>query len=452
MTFNIKISSIARSVQAILFACVCFSSCCPDNVPYDVKHMKTFHELTTPQNTVDFRVDNLALFVDYSNCISDGMQSTFYQQMVSPLVAATKEFWAIKENDITKENGSVYALLNNVQEVNYAALDKAIAQMAERDTESVLLTDGELFTQTATKNNPNNPYMHAAFKKWLLEGHDIHIIAEPYQERYRGNLFNKKRFYIIFTDDRIDGNVYSRIKDIVDFEQFPQVDEFHLSGNYPWIVPSNGKASDICSIVGANVEPHGSYEIQDWQVDWKNIVNLIVNGYDEEGNPLPNGEKLIGGLRINKNAFGAYRISDIDVKVSNINTEYFELYNQIELGQKVGRIEIKPSLIENFIIVNKDKFNKHGMADLYFDINNFAPNADLNGKPFNYFKIEIIIAGLQDIIGNNIEMFNFDSITNAGQTNVSISESLKNCVFDPELKSQLLGKVIYTIYVKSDKY
>lgn len=246
--------------------------------------------------------------------------------------------------------------------------------------------------------------------------------------------------------------MYSRIKDIVDFEQFPQVDEFHLSGNYPWIVPSNGKASDICSIVGANVEPHGSYEIQDWQVDWKNIVNLIVNGYDEEGNPLPNGEKLIGGLRINKNAFGAYRISDIDVKVSNINTEYFELYNQIELGQKVGRIEIKPSLIENFIIVNKDKFNKHGMADLYFDINNFAPNADLNGKPFNYFKIEIIIAGLQDIIGNNIEMFNFDSITNAGQTNVSISESLKNCVFDPELKSQLLGKVIYTIYVKSDKY
>ena len=26
-------------------------------------------------------------------------------------------------------------------------------------------------------------------------------------------------------------------------EQFPQVDEFHLSGNYPWIVPENGKVS-----------------------------------------------------------------------------------------------------------------------------------------------------------------------------------------------------------------
>ena len=59
-----------------------------------------------------------------------------------------------------------------------------------------------------------------------------------------------------------------------------------------------------------------AYEIQDWQVDWKNIINLIVNAYDDNGNPLPNGEKLIGGLKINKNAFGCYRISDIDVSIS----------------------------------------------------------------------------------------------------------------------------------------
>ncbi len=73
-------------------------------------------------------------------------------------------------------------------------LDNAINQMAERNGESVMLTDGELFTQTATKNNPNNPYMHAAFKKWLLKGHDIHIIAEPYQEVYKGQTFNKNAF------------------------------------------------------------------------------------------------------------------------------------------------------------------------------------------------------------------------------------------------------------------
>jgi len=324
--------------------------------------------------------------------------------------------------------------------------------MAQREGESVMLTDGELFTQTATKNNPNNPYMHNAFKKWLLKGHDIHIIAEPFQEKYHGKIYSKKRFYIIFTDDRVQGNIYDRIKEIVDMEQFPQVDEFHLSGNYPWIVPENGKISVSNEIVAANVTSCMAYEIQDWQVDWKNIINLIVNAYDDNGNPLPNGEKLIGGLKINKNAFGCYRISDIDVRVININDEYFNLYNIIESNEKVEKIGNAGPAIENFLIVDKDEFKKHGMADIYFDINNFAPNGDLTGKPYNYFRIDIVINNLENILDNSIDMFNFDSITSDGQTNISISESLKNCVFDPELINQLKGKVLYSIYVKSDKY
>lgn len=101
--------------------------------------------------------------------------------------------------------------------------------------------------------------MHAAFKNWLLRGHDIHILAEPFQEVFNGNTFNKKRFYIIFTDNRIEGNIYDRIKEIVNFEEFPQVDEFHLSGNYPWIVPSNGHNSEPNAIVAAQIQdtrPH----------------------------------------------------------------------------------------------------------------------------------------------------------------------------------------------------
>lgn len=246
-----------------------------DNVPYDTKHIADFHRLSNNAEVIDITNDKLALYVDYSNCIANGMTSSFYQKMVSPLTAATKEYWSIKGNAITQEDGDTYHLLNNVTEVNYAALDKAIEQMAQREGESVMLTDGELFTQTATKNNPNNPYMHNAFKKWLLKGHDIHIIAEPFQEKYHGKIYSKKRFYIIFTDDRVQGNIYDRIKEIVDMEQFPQVDEFHLSGNYPWIVPENGKISVSNEIVAANVTSCMAYEIQDWQVDWK--ISLILS-------------------------------------------------------------------------------------------------------------------------------------------------------------------------------
>ena len=452
-----KISLLSVAVLGVILAGISLLSCGNDNVPYDIKHLDKLHAVTTETEETDLTPEDLSLFVDYSNCIANGMQSTFYQKMVSPITAATKHYWSIKGDLITEETLSdsgkgVYYLLNNVEETNYAALDKAIEQMSNSDSESVMLTDGELFTQTSTKNNPNNPYMHAAFKKWLLKGHDIHIIAEPFKETYNGQVYDKKRFYIIFTDDRIEGNIYDRIKEIVNFEDFPEVDEFHLSGNYPWPVPSNGKASQPNDIVGVQITPHGSYEIQDWQVDWKNIINLISNGYDEQGNLLPNGEKLIGGLKINKNAFGAYRIKDVAVNVYNINADYFDIYNQIEAGEKVGKTQMTSPLLQNFIIVDTVEFKKHGNVDLYFDINKFNPKGELDGKPFNYFKIDIVVKDLENILGNSIDMFNFDSIVNQGQTNVSISESLKNCVFNPDLMNQLKGKVLYTIYVKSDKY
>lgn len=455
MTSTTKITLLVTVLAGVIFAGVSLVSCKQDNVPYDTKHLDKFHQLTTKGEGNDLTASDLSLFVDYSNCIANGMQSAFYQKMVSPLTAATKHYLSIKGDSITEEslsNQSVYYLLNNVQETNYAALDKAVEQMANRNSESVLLTDGELFTQTATKNNPNNPYMHAAFKNWLLRGHDIHILAEPFQEVFNGNTFNKKRFYIVFTDDRIEGNIYDRIKEIVNFEDFPEVDEFHLSGNYPWIVPTNGKSSQPNEIVASETTAYGSHEVQDWQVDWKNIINLILNGYDEHGNLLPNGEKLIGGLKVNKNAFGCYRIKDVDVVVSNINADYYDIYNRIEMGEKVGKTQITPQALQNFIIVDSNEFQKHGNVDLYFDIENFAPDGELDGKPFNYFKIDIVVKDLENILGNSIDMFNFDSVVNQGQTNVSISESLKNCVFDPDLINKLKGKVLYTIYVKSDKY
>lgn len=452
MTSTTKITLLITALTGVIFAGVSFVSCKQDNVPYDTKHLDKFHQLTTKGEGNDLTASDLSLFVDYSNCIAKGMESPFYQAMVSPLTANTKHFWSIKGDRISEESGDVYSLLNNVVETNYAALDAAIEQMAVGNGESIMLTDGELFTQTATKCNPNNPYMTSAFKKWLLKGHDIHILAEPFQEVYNGKTFNKKRFYIIFTDDRIEGNIYDRVRKIVKLEDFPQVDEFHLSGNYPWKVPSNGSNSEPNAIVAAQIKPFGSFEIQDWQVDWENIVNLIVNGYDESGNPLPNGEKLIGGLKIDKNAFGCYRIKDVDVVVSDINADYFDIYNRLEMGQKVGKTQITPSELSNFIIMDSDEFKKHGNVDLYFDINNFAPKGVLTGKPFNYFKIEIVVKELENILENNIDMFNFDSVVEQGKTNVSISESLRNCVVDTDLPNALKNKVLYTIYVKSDKF
>ena len=92
MSSNYKISLLITVVLGVIIAGFSLVSCKKDNVPYDTKHLDRFHALTTVTEDITLRSGDLSLFVDYSNCIAKGMQSPFYQKMVSPLTAATKHY------------------------------------------------------------------------------------------------------------------------------------------------------------------------------------------------------------------------------------------------------------------------------------------------------------------------------------------------------------------------
>ena len=254
-------------------------------------------------------------------------------------------------------------------------------------------------------------------------------------------------------------NIYKRICEVVDLKQFQQVDEFHLSGNYPWVVPTGGKEGAKHSIpaddLDAKVTSHGNFEIQDWETDWETINDLVINATDSiTDEPLPNGKKVIGGLHINRNAFGCYRIKNIGVRATVINTDYTEaLYDSLANHSHIPELTPEDNVpLDDFIIFDAKEFDNHGNVDLYFDTESFNPKIELTGSPYNYIKIEIVITDLENILGNSIDMFTFDSMVNVGKPNISISESLKNCVFGKELKDRLIGKVLYTIYIKTDKF
>ena len=84
MSSNNKITLLVMAVFGVIIAGVSIVSCKKDNVPYDFKHLDKFHSLTTAIEDVNLNPGDLSLFVDYSNCIAKGMQSSFYQNMVSP--------------------------------------------------------------------------------------------------------------------------------------------------------------------------------------------------------------------------------------------------------------------------------------------------------------------------------------------------------------------------------
>lgn len=421
--------------------------------PVDTKHISAFHETNFATSDKQL-VEGLALYVDYSTCNKLGQHSPFFQALEPTFTHLTTEYYSIKGSNIIKEDlseKSVYELLRNIQEVNYAELKNAAEIIAAGTMESVLLTDGEYFTQNMAKGNENNPWLTDALKAWIEKGFDIHIFAEPYDEVNKGKTYHKKRFYIIFTDDRKDNNAYDRICKTVHLEDFQDVDEFHISASHPKMKGNGNNSAVYNPTLQCNVQGNGSYEIADWYgCDWGTIERYVINASDANtGEALENGESIIE-LGIDKNSFGCYRITDLDLKVYDINQEYADYYFAKEGGTAAVKISNALTEIPNFMLIDNAEFKNHSNINIYFNRSWFDPHI-LIGTPYNYFKIDIVIRDVESIFDHHREKFEFESICNAGHKNVSVATSIEQCLADHDILEMMKNQVAYTIYVKSER-
>lgn len=432
------------------------TSCClfdsrPDSAPDD-KYLSDFHNkyFQYTGNESMLNENDLSLFVDYSTCITLGQHSPFFQSLVPSFVAATKHYYSIKGDKIVEEqNINVFQALSNIVEVNYADLKQAANLIVNGNSEGVLLTDGEYYQKNIAGGGISDPYMANAFKQWLKKGHDIYILAEPYLEGPQK--YNKKRFYFLFTDRRLEENIYKRICETTKLENYPDVEMFHLSASHPTIMAEKGK-SKINEIISASNKNYGLYEIQDWPVDWKTIEEYIMGAVDEStGEPLQYGNPVISGLSVDRNSYGGFRISDISIKVYDINADYYNFYTETEAptGLDLSSISLTESV--NAFVYDKEEFNKHGNINIHFDVPMWNPSF-LSSKPFNFTKIDINVSDVENVFDNYEDMFNFDAIGLPGKQNTSVSESVKQALFDKDIQNMMKSANLYTIYIKSNKY
>lgn len=429
-------------------------SSCSNHIPTDdcgkySAYMEEFHYLNFFKGIDAIEPGNLSLYVDYSTCNVLGQNSAFYQALVPSWVAAAKNFYSIKGTEIEKVEGQIFTLLRSINEVNYAELADAISRMANSNSESVLLTDGEYYQQSIAKGHINDPYMADALKTWLKKGHDIFVFTEPYVEPCNGRLYNKKRFYIIFTDVRLRDNIYDRITQTVKLQDFQDVEMFHLSADHPSLA-AEGSGTKPNENLSADVKGFGSFEVQEWQIDWKNgIEPLVVYAVNPQtGEALPDGESFTGGLKVDRNSFGGYRITDVASKVYNINQEFTDFCIAKQDGEKY-KSDITLISSDNFIKLDEKEFQKHGIINLYFDSQMYTPDPVLNGRPYNFIKIDICVTGVQEMFSQFAHQFEFDSIDMPGQTNTSVAESIKQCLADPDIRTLISTCPIYTIYIKA---
>ncbi len=424
------------------------------DTPDDSSKLTDFHTYNFASQSHQLE-DGLALFVDYSTCNQLGQHSEFFQALEPSFTRLATSYYSIKGAQIAEEDikeQDVYTRLRNIKEENYAELKQAAQQIANGTQESVLLTDGEYFTQNMAKGHDNDPWLADALIQWVKNGHDIHIISEPYEEPYKGRIYAKKRFYILFTDDNKPNNIYDRICKTVSLENYPDVDEFHITCNRPNLKGnSQTNASEQNPILSSKSKGFGNYEIQDWEMcDWGTIEKLIVNGIDQEtGESLENGEWLMK-LGIDRNSFGGYKIEDISLKVYDINQEYADYYFAKQQGIPATKIQSELTEIENFMLLDTDEFKKHSNIDIYFNKMWFNPDV-FTGSPYNYFKIDISIQSVRPIFEHHREKFEFEKLGNPGEINKSIASSIEQCLADQDILDMMQGQTVYSIYVKSNK-
>ena len=427
----------------------------------DSRYLLDFHnKILTESNFVKpmLKEDDLALFVDYSNCIAVGQHSDFFNSLRSSFVAATRHYYSIKGSVITEEKEvlkDVYKELCNIQEVHYADLKSAANMIVNRDAEGVLMTDGEYYERNIAKGHVSDPYLADSFKTWLRKGHDIYIIAEPFTETKDSLLFNKKRFYFLFTDSRLEGNIYQRIRKTANLD-FPGITQLHLSASRPEVILTGKEHLTINpDLMSEQYKKEGNVEILDWTAAiWSNIETLVIAARDDQtGNILEKGKVAISGLNVDKTSYGCFKITDITFDVYNIGYEYADYYNQKEMQIPDDSINVVlPKPVTNAFVYDKDTFAKEGRIDIYFDAQMWNPTSVLTGNDFNYTMIDINVAAVENQTNDYDFLFEFDDINDPGKKNISVSQSVKQALFDPEIQKMMNSAKLYTILIRSNAY
>ncbi len=410
---------------------------CGKNTPENADLLYDFHKATTPAFQHEIHLDSVALYVDYTTGLAMKSRIKFYWEIMKPIfVSKTESYYSIKGQDISKEAGDVGMLLDGVSNYENPNLKDALNRIVDSDHESILITDAELV-------NPSEPFMKDAFIKWLLKGHDVFIIAEPYFE----GPTKKNIFYFVFSDSKLDGNIADYIKRVGKIHHFPKISSFNLSTT-AFVKGMKGGHSDPNGFVQAMVTRNGDFELQEWSTGWEDkIEKYVLNIKDRKGNDLPESAVLIDGLQLDRMSIGGMRITGVQMKVYNINEEYSDYCNAVNEGQ-TPEIDRNFGEFDHFIIQDMKAFDSNSVFKLYFDRQNYDDSI-LDGKPFNYFKISFYINEIQESLDDIKDFLVFEDRFKKGYKNVSVFESVKQTLEDKDVNDFLANSPIYSIYVKA---
>jgi len=382
------------------------------------------------------------LYLDHSTCIIDAVANSPVFRALRPnlgqycdtlVLIKRTEFEAIP---LRRDANEVSRALQTIKEdISFADIREAAFRISRDNQQAILISDCESYYNNIWLDF--EPYFTEPFINWLKKGHSIYIIVEPYQENYKKAVYQKKRFYFLFTDNKmaapISVNMLAQLQPLQGTGAFSV---FKMT-NSDILVKREGEM--IEQDLEFEIVENAGYEYVSINNTWDNIREYIMK-LDEYGEPLPQEKPLPIIKNLIFNDGENYLLGEVEVKAYNITSQYVALTDSA----------VTPSVtdISDAFKIDPEAFAEHKLNVLLTDKIFNSLTDEFGG---NLIRLDFVIknAGLKPY---DADIFTWQSMFQNGQA-ICVSKSVENALLDigvvPMCKDR---RVIHTVFIKTEQY
>lgn len=422
------------------------------DVDLDVLQNKIYNGHKVKTDNLD---QSVTLYLDHSTCVIDANLNSPVFKSLKPqlgLYADTlclikgSEFEVVPNTDKSANSTAVFNIINGISaDIPHADIGTALKKICHGNSQAVLITDCEYFDENGMSQD-GNPYLSGEFKTWVSRGHEIYIISEPYKEKNRGKIYNKKRFYFIFTEDNMKAPVSDNlINQIERYLQDSTCTMYKISNTDIHVQLKGNMFSNDLDV--SDVTQGNDFSYAELDDDWNTIREYVMK-LDEYGEPLENDEgtgksrpvPLIQNLCINEGA--NYSISDVEIEATNISSQYVALDDKTVTPNT-------DNVIKDGFSVDK-KALERGVLNVYVTDKIFDYLTDDYGG--NLIRLDFVVTQTRTKPFCE-DMFKWSSICTHSDA-ICVSQSIENVLNDVDINLATAEnrKIIYTVFLNTQSY
>ena len=478
---------------------------CPDLDMSENELIKDYHTdyfNAEAQNPV---VANFAIYLDYSSgmkiAFADEKTEAFYNLFINSLKISSVDFYEVNKDQINKienlDKSELYKKIKDSEKYSgiNAPLDQAVTNIVKQNSESVFITDGELWQN----GERDDPWAREEFGDWLKAGNTIEFYVTDHVDAKK----EKHLFYMFFipkekaTDKTGIANVFkfylenSAEAKTMNYTHFVfSSDNFTLSQDYK--TATSGGVN-----VNAELDPETfinegnslAFEFHEYFLPWDDMMKYIFEAYDDNGKEIKGGEPLISKLFLEAGALEFYNIEELGIKVYDLRDDFDKYRNILQAKQNPPTLETNENgkqlldeennpilkcpgqygayneitgklLIDTNFVASKLKavdeifkfdqesfmnsLEQQGKGEIIIKIHPNFNGIQISDEVENLHRIDIYLKKVTPNTSNpNLEKFIWDG------KQVDKNRSIYNSVLGALNEANPEGKVIYSYYIKT---